>query len=96
MASQPANTTINVFRRLRLFREHLRHESVKNITSWLRGLVFSVVGEEIRTINGVLDTTVSDLSVVAKDGFPITVGPRAAKDFSAVETLALLAGSPAG
>jgi len=96
MASQPANQTINVFRRVRTFREDLRHESVKNITSWLRGLVFSVPSEEVRTVNGDLDTSVSDLSVFAKDGFPITVGVRAAKDFSTVEALGALAGSPAG
>ena len=81
MASQPANVLINVFRRVRSFRQDLRHESVEALTKHLRPLVMSVPGCEI--LSGVLtrDTTVSDLSpfmgepnFAASRGFPIVIG----------------------
>lgn len=89
MASQPANTLISVFRRVRSYRNDLRHESVEAITKRLRGLVMSVPGCEILT--GVLtrDTAVADLSPYmgearfgANRGFPIVIG---AKDFVTFE-----------
>jgi len=46
-SSQPLNTTIQVFRRTRAYRQDLRHEAVKSLVSnGHRGLVVSVPGEE--------------------------------------------------
>jgi len=89
MASQPANTLINVFRRVRAFRQDHRHESVEALTKHLRPLVMSVPGEEI--LSGVLtrDTTLQDFSTYmgearhdATRGFPIVIGLLPQKAFS--------------
>jgi len=48
MASQPLNTTISVFRRLRSQRDDARHEALRNLLSpGMRGLVMVVPGEEV-------------------------------------------------
>ena len=94
MASQPANTEIQVFRRVRSQREPDRHDSIKNITHRLRSLVLIAPGEEDRTAVVSRDTAVSDMSPFmgqaaagATRGFPIVIGPVALKDFSLVASL---------
>lgn len=74
MASQPANTDISVFRRVRAYRNQRRHESVEAIIKRLRPLIMSVPSEEFLT--GVLtrDTGTSDFSVWGRDGQPIVIG----------------------
>jgi len=60
MASQPANTSIQVHRRLRSQRADRRHDSVKSLLSpGLRELVMAVPGEEVRTL-ATRDAVVSD------------------------------------
>lgn len=96
MASQPANTSIQVYLRLKGVRKSLRHESVAALTKKLRPLVLSVPGEEV--LVGVLarDTTMSDFSpymgearVGASRGMPIVVGTLPEVTFAdAQETLA--------
>ena len=90
MASQPHNTAISVYRRVRSMRNDRRHESVEAITKHLRPLIMSVPGCEILT--GVLsrDTAVADLSPYmgearfgAGRGFPIVIGVK--DDVSFVE-----------
>jgi len=89
MASQPANTDVNVFRRVRSFRQDHRHESVEALIKHLRPLVMSVPGEEI--LSGVLtrDTTLQDFSAYmgearhdAGRGFPIVIGLLPQKSFA--------------
>lgn len=94
MASQPANTEIQVFRRVRSQREPDRHDSIKNITHRLKGLILIAPGEEDRTEVVSRDTAVSDMSPFmgqaaagATRGFPIVIGPVALKDFSLVASL---------
>lgn len=94
MASQPSNTDIQVFRRVRSQREAVRHDSVKNITHKLRGLLVVPPGEEDRTIVVARDSNVSDLSAYmgqsaggATRGMPVVIGTRALKDFSTIENL---------
>lgn len=93
-ASQPLNSEIQVFRRLRTYRQAVRHESVKNITHKLRPLVFSVPGEEVRTEVKSRDTNVADFSsymgeasASATRGFPVVIGAKEVKDFKTVERL---------
>lgn len=60
MASQPANTSINVLRRLRSQRADRRHDSVRSILSpGLRELVMAVPSEEVRVLR-TRDSVVSD------------------------------------
>jgi len=89
MASQPANTDINVFRRVRAFRQDHRHESVEALIKHLRPLVMSVPSEEI--LSGVLtrDTTLADFSAYmgearhdAGRGFPIVIGLLPQKSYA--------------
>lgn len=94
MASQPLNTEINVFRRVRSQREPVRHDSVKNITHKLRKLILVAPHEEIRTQVVARDTNVADFSAYmgpatsqANRGQPVVVGVQAAKDFNVVETI---------
>ncbi len=94
MASQPANTDIQVFRRMRSQREPQRHDSVKNITHKLRGLILMAPGEEIRTRVVSRDTAVTDFSANmgearhnAGRGLPVVVGVQANKDFNTIENL---------
>lgn len=46
MASQPANTDILVKRRVRSYRQMLRHNNIHAMVNRIRPLVMSVVGEE--------------------------------------------------
>ena len=95
MASQPLNTEINVFRRVRSQREPQRHDSIKNITGKLRRLILIAPGEEIRTQVVARDTSVTDFSTymgqasaTVTRGHPIVIGVAEVKDFSVIEQLA--------
>lgn len=88
MASQPANSTISVFRTVRSYRAAHRHEAVAALTKKLRPLYMSVPGEE--NLVGVLarDTSLADFSPycgegrpTATRGFPIVVGLLPQKPF---------------
>jgi hypothetical protein len=46
MASQPANVEISVQRRVRAYRQNLRHNSIHGLVNRLRTLVMSVPSEE--------------------------------------------------
>jgi len=94
MASQPLNTEINVFRRVRSQREPQRHDSIKNITHKLRRLILIAPHQEIRTQVVARDTAVTDFSTymgeasaAATRGHPIVIGVNPVKDFSVVEQL---------
>ena len=94
MASQPLNTQISVYRRVRAQREPQRHDSIKNITGKLRRLILIAPGEEIRTAVVSRDTGVTDFSTYmgqasasATRGHPIVVGVQAVKDFSVVQQI---------
>jgi hypothetical protein len=92
MSAQPANTSIQVFRTIRSYRQAYRHESVAALIKRLRPLVMSIPGEEV--LVGVLsrDTTVSDFSPYmgqAKHGgrgFPIVVGLLGQVSFANAQT----------
>lgn len=94
MASQPANTAIAVFRRVRGIREPVRHDSVKNITHKLRRLILMPPHEEIRTQVVARDTNTTDFSAYmgeatsqANRGHPVVIGVRAVRDFSAMQQI---------
>jgi len=94
MASQPLNTQIQVFRRVRAQREPQRHDSVANITKKLRRLILVDPSNEIRTGVVARDTAVTDFSTYmgearsqAGRGLPIVIGVVARKDFSVVQQL---------
>lgn len=73
MASQPANTTISVNRRIRAMRDDQLHTSVKHRTTPFEDLVMSVPGEEI-LVTETRDSTF--LSDAFRFGHPIVVEPR--------------------
>ena len=81
MAAQPANTDIQVFRRIRSFRQMHRHESVAALIKRLRPLVMSIPADEILVEVKTRDTTTADFSPYmgearhnAGRGFPIVIG----------------------
>lgn len=89
MASQPANSTIKVYRSVRAYRQMHRHDSVEAITKHLRPLVMSVPGEEVLT--GVLtrNTSLKDFSSYmgqasagATRGMPVVVGVKSTTSFA--------------
>ena len=91
MATQPANTDINVFRRTRGFRQAHRHESIGSLIKRLRPLVMSVPAEEVLVTYQNPDTSVSDMSsymgearTTATRGMPRVVGLRAVRTFASV------------
>jgi len=79
MASQPANAEILVARRVRSYRQDLRHNSVKDLAQGhFRQLVMSVPSEEVlvtetRDGTGTLVTTAIDDN---RQGLPVVVGLR--------------------
>jgi hypothetical protein len=96
MASQPLNTQIQVFRRVRAQREPQRHDSVANITKKLRRLILVDPGNEVRTGVVSRDSAVTDFSTYMGEaksipangrGLPIVIGVAARKDFSVVQQL---------
>ena len=72
--SQPLNTTISVFRRLRTYRANERHTSIKHLTTPFNGNVVAVPGEEVQ----VLETRDANVSDAFRFGHPIVVYPRTA------------------
>ena len=59
MASQPANSTIAVHRRVRAYRQDLRHNTIKDLTMRMRPLIMSVPGEEV-LVSQTLDAVITD------------------------------------
>jgi hypothetical protein len=83
MASQPANTTIKVFRTLRSYRRADRQEAIASLTKRLRPQVMSVPGREDLVEVEARDTAVSDFSsymgearTSASRGYPVVIGLR--------------------
>lgn len=81
MAAQPANTDIQVFRRLRSYRQANRHESVAALTKRLRPLIMSIPADENLVEVKSRDTTVADFSPYmgqasfsSTRGFPVVIG----------------------
>jgi hypothetical protein len=72
MSAQPANTTISVFRRLRVVRDNRRHTSVKHLTTPFDSEYVPVPGEEVQVVEH-RDAVVSD---AFRFGHPVTVQPR--------------------
>jgi hypothetical protein len=93
MAAQPANTDIQVFRRIRSFRQMHRHESVAALIKRLRPLVMSIPADEILVEVKSRDTTTADFSPYmgearhnAGRGFPIVVGLKDQVSFANAQT----------
>lgn len=63
MASQPANVEISVKRRVRAYRQNLRHNNVHGLVNRLRPLVMSVPSEE--TLDATVRVADPDKDVVA-------------------------------
>jgi len=91
MATQPANTDINVYRKVLGFRQAHRQESVGALIKRLRPLVMSVPAEEVLVTYQNRDTNVTDMSpymgearTTATRGMPRTVGLRATRTFASV------------
>ena len=92
MASQPLNTTIQVFRNIRSFRQAHRHESVAALIKRLRPLVMSIPAEEILVEVKARDTATADFSSYmgearhnATRGFPIVIGLKDAVTFATAQ-----------
>lgn len=92
--SQPLNSTVNVYRRVRGQRNMQRHDSIKNITHKLRTLILQPPHQEIRTQVVSRDTSVTDFSTymgqakgVATRGHPIVIGTVARKNFNVVNNM---------
>lgn len=93
MAAQPANTDIQVFRRIRSFRQMHRHESVAALIKRLRPLVMSIPADEILVEVKTRDTTTADFSPYmgearhnAGRGFPIVIGLKDQVSFANAQT----------
>lgn len=81
MASQPANTTISVARRVRSYRNGLRHNNLKSLVNRMRPQIMSVPGEEtqiLRTFDASSDPQVTtSLAVAGNKQLPVVVFLRA-------------------
>ena len=77
MASQPANSTIAVHRRVRSYRQDLRHNSIKDLTMRMRPLIMSVVGEEVLVTES-RDAVVTD---AFRNGHPVVRSLREVTTF---------------
>ena len=84
MASQPANTTIEVFRRVRAMRDDRLHTSVKHRSSGIgfADLVVSTPGEEILVFE---NRDSSSFTGAFRFGFPVTVEARTRATFESVQ-----------
>lgn len=92
MASQPANSSISVYRTVRAYRQSHRHDAVASLTKKLRPLVLSVPGEEDHVEVKTRNTSLSDFSSYmgqaaagASRGMPIVIGTRSAPTFEAAQ-----------
>ena len=89
MASQPANTTIEVFRTIRMQRDDLLHTSVKHRITPIADQIMNVPGEEILIFENRDSTFLTD---AFRFGHPITVNARDKSTFAnAVSSIADLA-----
>lgn len=92
MASQPANAEINVLRRVRSYRQNIRHNSIKALVNRMRSLVMSVPNRETQVFperdGEVIVTTSVDCQ---KKGLPVTVKLRPVLSYE--EAIAGLKGS---
>ena len=61
MASQPANATIRVHRRVRSYRQMIRHNNIKAMCNRMRPLIMSVPSRETQ----ILSTFDGDANIVA-------------------------------
>lgn len=93
MAAQPANTDIQVYRRIRSFRQMHRHESVAALIKRLRPLVMSIPAHEILVEVKSRDTSTKDFSSYmgearhnASRGFPIVIGLKDSVSFANAQT----------
>lgn len=93
MSAQPANTDIEVYRRIRSYRQAHRHESVAALIKRLRPLVMSIPAHEILVEVKSRDTNVSDFSSYmgearhnAGRGFPIVIGLADQVSFANAQT----------
>jgi len=93
MASQPANTDIRVHRRVRSYRQDLRHTSVLQLTGDISTLIMSVPSEEVLVTEtrdgstaGLLVTTALDADraglPVVRELRPVTTFEEAAEGIS--------------
>ncbi len=86
MASQPANTTITVARRVRSLRKGLRHNNVKALVNRMRPQIMSVPSEEVqiaRTFDTTSDHVTTALAGAGNKGLPIVVHLRDETTFAA-------------
>ena len=79
MASQPANVEISVKRRVRSYRQGLRHNNIHGLVNRLRPLVMSVPGEEtmdltIRAVDADDDIVTTALLEGRATGLPVVRG----------------------
>jgi hypothetical protein len=79
MASQPANVDILVKRRVRSYRQNLRHNNIHGLVNRLRPQVMSVPGEEtldltVRAANADNDIVTTALTAGRGTGLPIVRG----------------------
>ncbi len=79
MASQPANVDILVKRRIRSYRNNIRHNNIHGLVNRLRPLVMSVPGEEtldltVRVANADNDLVTTALTAGRGTGLPIVRG----------------------
>jgi len=73
MASQPANAEILVARRVRSYRQDLRHNSVKDLAQGhFRQLVMSVPSQAVLGTGTLVTTAIDD----NRQGLPVVVGLR--------------------
>lgn len=88
MSSQPANSTITVFNRVRSQRQvRIASDSIKALTGSLRPLGLVKPGLETQVYNASVDTTIKDVNTLYRNGFPITVDIRAVGDLNLVNDL---------
>lgn len=87
MASQPANSTIRVYRALRGQRSLLRNESLKAISGNMRALILQVPGEEVPATDYSYDTTRKGVTPYDRAGLPIVVSVRATKTWETATSL---------
>lgn len=73
MGSQPLNTSISVFRRLRSFRDNRRHTSIKHLTTPFDAELVAVPGEEVQVVETRDASFVTD---AFRFGHPVVVAPR--------------------
>lgn len=93
MAAQPANTDIQVHRRIRSFRRADRQESVAALIKRLRPLVMSIPADQILVEVKARDATTVDFSPYmgearhnATRGFPIVIGLKDQVSFANAQT----------